>query len=213
MVLSGFLGEAALSIRNTTSNSTTTNNTSTNTAVINIPNTNIWDGTIRSLADLQNYKLNGNANVFAIKGNVTIDSCDTGVFMQEGVRTVIVEGNLRINCNIWYTSNDTTSSWAWIVKGGDIIIDQNVTNLAGVYVNIGGKIDGTVVTSKILKIDGSMYGNASGLFEKHLYARGTNAYEILTTGTIITYSNRALVNPPPLLSQYLNNYSVSRVSQ
>lgn len=56
-----------------------------------------------------------------------------------------------------------------------------------------------------------MYGNATPLFQSRLYVRGTNAYDILTTGVILSYSNRALVNPPPLLSSYLNNYSVSRV--
>jgi len=66
-------------------------------------------------------------------------------------------------------------------------------------------------SQKILKIDGSLYGDASPLFSSRLYARGTNAYDILTTGTIISYSNRALVNPPPLLSQYLNSYQVTRV--
>ena len=58
-----------------------------------------------------------------------------------------------------------------------------------------------------------MYGNATPLFNSRLYARATGAYDILTTGTILTYSNRALVSPPPLLSQYLGNYSVQRVVQ
>lgn len=77
----------------------------------------------------------------------------------------------------------------------------------------GGNITyaGNNTTQKILKIEGSLYGDATGLFNSRLYARGTSAYDILTTGTIISYSNRALVNPPPLLSQYLNNYSVQRV--
>ena len=70
---------------------------------------------------------------------------------------------------------------------------------------------GDVTSQKILKVDGSMYGNADPLFESRLYVRGTNAYEILTTGVVLSYSNRALVNPPPLLSEYLNNYSVTRV--
>ena len=48
-----------------------------------------------------------------------------------------------------------------------------------------------------------MYGNATPLFNSRLYARATGAYDILTTGTILTHSNRALVNPPPLHSQYL----------
>jgi hypothetical protein len=212
-VLASFLGGELSALRSTTSNNTVTQNPTTTTNVITIPTANVANPTIGSFSDLAPYKLNGNENIFAIKGNVTITNCPTGVFIEEGVRTVIVEGTLTIKCNIWYGANDASSSWSWIVKGGDTIVDKDVTNLAGVYVNIGGKIDGTEPTSKILKIDGSMYGNADGLFQKHLYARGTSAYDILTTGTIITYSNRALVNPPPLLSQYLSNYSVSRVTQ
>ncbi len=70
---------------------------------------------------------------------------------------------------------------------------------------------GNVATNTILRLNGSMYGNAKPLFDSRLYVRGTNAYDILTTGMVISYSNRALVNPPPLLSQYLNNYNVARV--
>ena len=58
-----------------------------------------------------------------------------------------------------------------------------------------------------------MYGNAKPLFDSRLYVRGTSAYDILTTGVIMGYSNRALVNPPPLLSEYLNNYSVTKVTK
>lgn len=162
----------------------------------------------------------------AVKGNLTIELCPNNTFVMDGVRTIVVEGNLTIKCNIVYMSTDTSSSWAWITKGGNIIIDNGngtpvnngITNLAGVYVAIGDtRTTGKFVpldnktTTAILKIDGSLYGNANELFNSRLYARGTNAYEILTTGTIITYSNRALINPPPLLSQYLGNYDVQRV--
>lgn len=68
-------------------------------------------------------------------------------------------------------------------------------------------------TTAILRLDGSMYGNAKPLFDSRLYVRGTNAYDILTTGVILSYSNRALVNPPPLLSNFLGNYSVTRVTR
>jgi hypothetical protein len=132
----------------------------------------------------------------------------------DGIRTVLVEGNIIFNCNTVYP--DINTSWAWIAKGGNITVDKSLNNLAGVYVAIGdtiltGQFRGTDPTSTILRIEGSLYGNATPLFSSRLYARGTSAYDILTTGTIITYSNRALVNPPPLLSQYLNNYSVERV--
>ncbi len=132
-----------------------------------------------------------------------------------------------MNCNTSYSLNDTTSSFAWIVKGGNIQVyggtsltaSFGVTNLAGIYVaipdgGVGGQLTPypiNTTSQKILKIEGSLYGDAAPLFRSRLYTRGTTAYEILTTGTIISYSNRALVSPPPLLSQYLNNYNVQRV--
>ena len=146
------------------------------------------------------------------------------VFTMEGVKTVLVEWDIIFNCNTVY--QDTSSSWAWIAKDGNIRVSNGigtpntwaVTSLAWVYVAIGnttttGKFEwaDAATTSAILRVEGSLYGNANPLFNSRLYARGTSAYDILTTGTIITYSNRALVNPPPLLSQYLNNYSVERV--
>jgi len=182
----------------------------------NITATTVWDIPA----------LNGNQNIRAIRGDLTIN-CPVGrsVFTMEGVRTVLVEGNIILNCNTVYA--DTSASWAWIAKGGDIQVYNGtgtpntgaVTNLAGVYVairdmtNQGGDIRwiGATTTNAILRIEGSLYGNATPLFNSRLYARGTSAYDILTTGTIISYSNRALVNPPPLLSQYLGNYNVERV--
>lgn len=86
----------------------------------------------------------------------------------DGVRTVIVEGNIDIKCNIIYASNDSTSSWAWITKGGNIKIyngngtlsDGAITNIAGIFVAIndgmnGGDITyiGNTTTQTILRVE------------------------------------------------------------
>lgn len=103
-------------------------------------------GTVSSIADLESrYAVNGNKNILAVNGDLTI-ACPVGrsIFEMEGVRTVIVSGNIIINCNIVYASNDAVSSWAWISKGGDIQVSNGIgslsagaiTNLAGVYVAI-----------------------------------------------------------------------------
>jgi hypothetical protein len=210
-------------MNSTTTTSTTTNTVATNNfGTVSLNGVTIGNKSVDKISDIP--ALNGNQNIRAIKGNLTIENCTNGTFVMEGVRTVIVEGNIVFKCNTVYT--DVNSSWAWIAKDGNIIVDngdgtvnnKGITNLAGVYVAIGdtsntGKFTALEdkTTSAILKIDGSLYGNANPLFTTRLYARGTSAYDILTTGTIITYSNRALVNPPPLLSQYLGNYSVERV--
>lgn len=212
----------------TTTSATTTANASSSIAPVTVNVSMLGSQRASTTSDLERFAVNGNKNVLAIKnGDLTVE-CAPGksTFEMTGVRTVLVEnGNIIFKCNTSYASNDTTSSWAWIVKGGDIKVyngigvlsDGAVTNISGIYVAIkdstGGDITytGNTTTQKILKIEGSLYGNASPLFRSRLYARGTSAYDILTTGTIISYSNRALVSPPPLLSQYLNNYSVQRV--
>lgn len=188
---------------------------------MNVPGVTAPPTAIPDQANLiANYKVNGNPNILAIKGNVSLCTPPTGTsansFIVDGVRTLIVEGDLTINCNIGY--QDGAASWAIIVKGGNIIIDKSVASLAGVYVTIpvgtiGGKFTQATPTNTILRLEGSMYGNPDELFQKRLYVRGTSAYDILTTGVILTYSNRALVNPPPLLSEYLNNYSVTKVAK
>lgn len=223
------------SFLSTTSFITSTTSTNNATTVVSrpvqaIPSMNGQaGGTVTTVTELiQRYAVNGNQAILAVKGDLTV-ACPTGstVFTMEGVRTVIVEGNLNINCNIGYASGDASSSWAWIAKNGDIKVyngqnalsDGAVTNMAGVYVAIketqGGTFNysGNNTTQKILRVDGSFYGNAEPLFKSRLYARATGGYDILTTGTIINYSNRALMNPPPLLSQYLGNYQVQRVVQ
>ena len=170
---------------------------------------NVGVKTITSIADLEVYKYNANKDVFALKGDVTIACNANKVLTLSGVKTLVVEGNLHINCDMVYT--DANASWAFIVKDGNITVDKDVKNISGVIVAVDGEIKQDVTTTNILRIDGTLYGKADNLFNKRTYARATSSYEILTTGTVITYSSRALRNPPPLLSQYLNTYKVQRV--
>jgi hypothetical protein len=91
------------------------------------------------MGDFASLAVNGNQNVLSLKnGDLTIDNCGANGLTLDGVRTVIVEnGNLIMKCSNGYGSSDTTSSWAWIVKNGNIQVSTGVTNLAGVYVSIG----------------------------------------------------------------------------
>lgn len=78
---------------------------------------------------LSRYKFNGNDNIFAITGDVSL--CDEKTIPDTltlyGVKTLIVDGKLTINCNLVYA--DTSSSWAIITKNKQTIIDDTVTNL------------------------------------------------------------------------------------
>ena len=98
------------------SSTTTTRNDADSNANINLNITTTGNKTVANMAQLEVYKFNGNKNIIAIKGDLTLESCASNTFVMDGVRTVIVEGNLYIKCNIVYGSSDTTSSFAWIVK-------------------------------------------------------------------------------------------------
>lgn len=109
------------------SNTTTTTNTTTTssnaTADVNVNGATTGSRLAGTISALESFAVNGNKNILSVKdGDLTIDSCGTNKTLTlDGVRTVIVEnGDLIIKCNIVYASNDTTSSWAFIVKGGDI---------------------------------------------------------------------------------------------
>jgi hypothetical protein len=177
---------------------------------------------VNGLTGLENYKLNGNPNVYTVAGDVIMKCNPPNTITSthlDGVKTLVIEGgDLIIECNNQYAPNDIYSSWAFVVKGGDVVVSHAVTSMVGVYVAIpdgttGGKFvskeGGT--TRNVLSVNGSLYGDAGDLFTARNYIRGTNTYDMLTTGVILSYSNRALSNPPPLLSQYLSNYSVTRV--
>ena len=89
-----------------------------------------------------------------------------------GVKTIIVEdGDLVINKNITYSGS--TSSWAFIVKKGNIKIAQNVTKIAGVFMVLNGKImsDGNDIDLQ-LKVDGSFYGDPKDLIDHRTYVYG-----------------------------------------
>jgi hypothetical protein len=218
----GFLGGGA-----NIGGSTNTTNT-TNTTTVRLPTLvgTIGNQSSSGVIDLERFAVNGNTSILAISGSLTIENCPNNTFEMKGVRTVIVTGDLVIKCNIGYGANND-ASWAWIAKNGNIKVYNGtgtpnvraVTNLAGVFVAVkdsaGGGITytGSNTTQAILRIEGSLYGDATPLFNSRLYGRATGAYDILTTGTVISYSNRALVSPPPLLSQYLGAYSVQRVVQ
>ncbi len=203
---------------------TTTSSTSSVTSRITVNgNTSAANISVSTLDQLIALKTNGNENVLSLSGHtLTIQGCANDTISLSGVRSLIIEGgDLIIKCNLVYA--DANASWAFIVKNGNIAIyggdptrasSFGVTNIVGVFVNIGGSFQPNplnTTSQKILKIEGSLYGNATPLFDSRLYVRGTSAYEIITAGVSLNYSNRALINPPPLLSSYLGNYNVDRV--
>lgn len=76
---------------------------------------------------------NGLANVFIVKGDYTLSSTDISkISTLTEPRTYIIEsGNLTIPSNISAGKNV-----AFVVRGGDIIVDKNATSIDGTYIAI-----------------------------------------------------------------------------
>ncbi|MFZ4461471.1 MAG: hypothetical protein ACOYN2_02825 [Patescibacteria group bacterium] len=134
-----------------------------------------------------------------------------------GVKTVVIDqGTLEIRGNITYA--DPGASWAFVVKqasadGKAIIVTSSVTDIAGVYIVLSGKMVGAGQTANPLAVDGNVNANIADLVNDRTYIRATSASTALSTGVTINYSTRAFKNPPPLLSQYLDQYNLAKIAQ
>ncbi len=154
----------------------------------------------------------------------------TPVKFTKGARTFIVEGhNVYIHSNIQYEDSDYSDprdipSIAIIVIGGNIIIDDEVTETAGVFFvqedpkrGVGGQIcEEPVDPSNLCDEDaeakdvegayndkrythfGSIYGDIQHLF-KFRIAAGDPRFE--EGAVVIRFDNRVFLNTPPILNE------------
>lgn len=145
-------------------------------------------------------------------GVLEIGSPTSDVLLSK-TRTIVVEnGTLRIVGNLSYANKE--ASYAFVVKNGSVVIDPSVTKIAGAFVVMRGDISGNgTKTANRLSVDGNLYGNAAPLVDERTYVRGTAFSTALTTGVTINYSSRAIKNPPPLLTQFVEQYSLERVAK
>ena len=128
---------------------------------------------------------------------------------------VIEEGTLEILGDIEYA--DASASWAFIIKkpsanGVAITVAPSVRRIAGAYLAIEGRATGQSSVEP-LAVDGNMNANISDLVSARTYVRATEVSSALSTGVTINYSTRALKNPPPLLTRYLEQYNLDRISR
>ncbi|MCK9272007.1 hypothetical protein M0P65_00485 [Candidatus Gracilibacteria bacterium] len=169
-----------------------------------------FSNNISSLSDFNSLdKLGDNENIRLSKQTITIN----GALNLSGRKTIIIEnGDLIINKNIKYSDNN--SSWAFIVKNGNIIVSKDVFQISGAYMTLNGQInsDGFKI-SKQLIVDGSLYGDSGDLVKNRTYIRASTGYSAITTGVIINYSTRIFKNPPPLLLNYINQFNLDRVAK
>lgn len=121
---------------------------------------------------------------------------------QKGNGTIIVDGDLYINADMYYKSESTKgrvenlASVAWVVSG-DIIIDKDVTNLVGLFYSEGEIHTGTrgaIINADIpITIEGILI--AKKIFLERLFSDDTSE-----PAEKIIFDGRAIINPPPGMS-------------
>lgn len=145
--------------------------------------------------------LSGKSGVIVVKGDLTIDS----KLNADKKATYIVQGDLIVNANVEYkdpltlTNPNALPSIAFVVEG-DIKVGKAVTEMAGIYMSVNGKITGTE-SDEQLTIFGSLIGNITDLFNSR-----TNAGDPLKGESAITviYEERVILNTPPGLSELMD---------
>ena len=190
---------AVQTVVNTGSGLTHTLTTKVNTDSVNVALANV---TSLESAELKSY--NGLQNVFILKGkNLVIDSIPSGL---RGATTYIVEGgDLVINGNLLYSENI-----AFVVKGGNIRVADDVTKITGTYITIpvsgnGGNIIAEP-SDKQLVVSGSLYGNISQLVDNRTYIDNNSTKGVINVGTIVSFGSSLFKKPAPLVGQFISEY-------
>ena len=172
----------------------------------------------RDLAGQVYYFQEDDLNSFTIDNPITFYNARN--LNSSGAGTVVVDGDLHINNNMYYEDNPVSgkignlASVAWIVKG-DLIIDPAVTNLVGNFIVLGrdGVACPTDGCGRFLTGDDS--GNNRQLvlqglamsksfsLQRYYKAGGEPAEKFI-------YDGRVLVNTPPGLDDFAKGLPVWR---
>ena len=137
-------------------------------------------------------------------------------FKLSWVKTIIVEEwDLVINSDTEYMWSD--DSFAFIVKNWNIYVSKSVTKISWVFMALGeGKwkiMSSDWATSKQLSVIWSLYWDTSPIVASRTFIRWSTAYTSLSTWITINYSNRALKNPPPMLTYFVKQYNEKKVAK
>ncbi|PID70696.1 hypothetical protein CSB37_01265 [bacterium DOLZORAL124_38_8] len=126
--------------------------------------------------------------------------------------TFIIEGmDLVINKNLVVEGNKYIP--AFIVKGGNIVIDKGVTELHGVFIALadgdkGGEIvaKNNEISKKQLKVSGNLIGDAKKLFISRRYIGNPNEPKgSIQPAVKIMYDLRVFEQTPPGLNNFLGH--------
>ncbi len=151
-----------------------------------------------------------NSNVWVYKGNgetITLTpEGQNGLALTEPATFIIKNANLKISRDFALTDKLA----AFIVDGGDIIIDASVKNIQGIFIATDGKIKSSNKSEVQLVISGAIMGDATDLLQKRIYIGDFENGELtggLQPSVKINYDVRLLDDTPPALEAFLGEGS------
>ena len=114
---------------------------------------------------------------------------------------MIENGNVEIGAD-FEISNDNFA--AFIVQGGNLIIDSAVEKLDGLFIVENGEIQSNGDSFAQLQISGGLIGNAENLLSARKFI-GTDPEAQLEPSLKINFDSRLLDATPPLLQSFLGS--------
>ena len=131
-------------------------------------------------------------------GNLALSDLTT---LSQPATFVIENGNVEINTD-FEISNDHFA--AFIVQGGNLIIDSAVEKLDGLFIVENGEIQSNGDSFAQLQISGGLIGNAENLLSARKFI-GTDPEAQLEPSLKINFDSRLLDATPPLLQSFLGS--------
>jgi len=155
------------------------------------------------------YHVDGGSSPYTITDSITFTN---GVALPttgnnfDGRGTIVVEGDLTINANIFYNNSsllhvDNLASIAWIVRG-DLVIGPNVSHVVGAFFVLGddsigdGISDGQIQTLPASASQLAIYGMTMAR-SYDLQRSYEGQFGLDEPSELIYYDGRVLVNTPP----------------
>ncbi len=133
-----------------------------------------------------------NAGVYFHEGDITLSASDNFV----GSKTFVIDGKLQIEGNF-----EPDGFGAFIADR--IAIQQDVTNMTGVFIADGGDIVSLGESDKQLVISGALMGDATDLLDRRKFI-GVDPENTLEPSIKINYDLRLLDATPPALELFLS---------
>jgi len=151
-----------------------------------------------NITKLPETKYNWLDNVFIHKWDVNLISQNITWWN----KTYIIDWNLTI----WWDITSNNNILFVVINWWDIIIKNSVKNIDAILINMYWKVKWeTTKTNDKLIINWALYSqDVSDIIAKRTYIK--DRWEYIDVGTMINFTSKIFISPPPLLSTFLQDF-------